>query len=81
MKQQSLRDQTFQGIDRDACIGPGHSRPEPGAKTRMYRVSLKPSDGGRMTVQLPAENKTKARVYVQNRWPRSSVSSIELVKR
>jgi hypothetical protein len=80
MKQPSLREQTFHGIDREACLGPGHSRPEPGKRTRMYRVALKPCDSGRMVVQLPAESKTKARVYVQNRWPRCFVTSIELVK-
>jgi hypothetical protein len=46
----------------------------------MYRVSLKPSYGSRMTIELPAENKSRAKLYVQNRWPRSIVGSIELVK-
>lgn len=80
MKQQSLQNRTFQGIERNACIGPGHSRPEPGVRTKMYRISVKPSDGRRMVIQLPAESKARARVYVRNRWPNSSIGTVEVVK-
>jgi len=65
--------------DPAASIGPGQSRPLPGVRTKMYRMVVKPINGPKIVVQLPAESKKRAQVYAENRWPGSTVSSVSLV--
>ena len=79
MKPQSLPALTWDETDQKASIGPGQSRPIPGAETEMYRVTVKPTDGQRMMVLLQAEDAERAVLYASNRWPGSTVSDAELV--
>lgn len=70
---------TWNDDDPQASIGPGQSRPVPGAQTRMYRLMVKPADGQRMKVVLRAEDAGRAKRYVSNRWPGAAVSEPEPV--
>jgi hypothetical protein len=79
MKPQSLPALTWNDDDPQASIGPGQSRPEPGAQTRMYRLVVKPAGGQRMKVLLHAEDAERATRYASNRWPGAAVSKPEPV--
>lgn len=79
MKQQSLPAMTWDDTDPKASIGPGQSRPIPGAETEMYRVTVKPTDGQRMMVLLQAEDAERAVKYAANRWPGAAVGEAEPV--
>ena len=48
-------------------------------KTRLYSIVVRPKDGTKMKVQLPAENQKKAERYAKNRWPGASFSKPEVV--
>lgn len=75
-----LKESSYE-VDPLASIGPGQSRAVPGAKTSFYRMTVVSPGGQRMTVEMPAESKTKAKLYAANRWPQSRVSTPTLVKR
>jgi hypothetical protein len=79
MKPQNLPALTWNDDDPQASIGPGQSRPVPGAQTRMYRLMVKPTDGQRMKVVLHAEDAERAKLYALNRWPGAAVSEPEPV--
>jgi hypothetical protein len=79
MKPQNLPALTWNDDDPQASIGPGQSRPVPGAQTRMYRLMVKPTDGQRMKVVLHAEDAERAKLYALNRWPSAAVSEPEPV--
>ena len=79
MKPQNLPALTWDETDQKASIGPGQSRPIPGAETEMYRVTVKPTDGQRMMVLLQAEDAERAVRYASNRWPGAVVGEAELV--
>ncbi len=79
MKPQNLPALTWDDTDPKASIGPGQSRPIPGAETEMYRVTVKPTDGQRMMVLLQAEDAERAARYAANRWPGAVVSKAEPV--
>lgn len=80
MKHQNLPALTWNENDNEACLGPGQSRPVPGARTRMYRLTVKPVDSKPMKVLMRAENSKMALRYASNRWPRAAVSSPKQVK-
>jgi len=77
MKPQNLPALTWDDTDPKASIGPGQSRPIPGAETEMYRVTVKPTDGQRMMVLLQAEDAERAVRYASNRWPGAVVGEAE----
>ena len=79
MKPQNLPALTWDDDDPQASIGPGQSRPVPGAQTRMYRLMVKPTDGQRMKVALHAEDAERAKRYALNRWPGAAVGEAEPV--
>jgi len=79
MKPQNLPALTWEDTDQKASIGPGQSRPIPGAETEMYRVTVKPTDGQRMMVLLQAEDAERAVLYASNRWPGAAVGEAEPV--
>ena len=79
MKPQSLPVLTWNDTDPKASIGPGQSRPIPGVKTEMYRLTVKPVDSQKMRVLLPAESADRAVLYAENRWPGAMVSDAERV--
>ena len=78
-KQQSWPALTWDETDRKASIGPGQSRPLPGARTKMFKMTVKPVDGPQLKVQFAAESAKRAEVYATNRWPGARVSDIEIV--
>lgn len=80
MKPQNLPALTWDDTDPKASIGPGQSRPIPGAETEMYRVTVKPIDGQRMMVLLQAEDAERAVKYAANRWPGAAVGEAEPVR-
>jgi hypothetical protein len=80
MKPQNLPALTWDETDQKASIGPGQSRPIPGVETEMYRLTVKPVDGQKMRVLLPAESADRAVLYAENRWPGAIVSDAERVK-
>ena len=80
MKRQNLPALTWEENDSEARLGPGQSRPEPGARTQMYRLTVKPVDSKPMKVLMSAENSKMALRYALNRWPHAAVSSPKLVK-
>lgn len=59
---------------------PGLTRAAAGAKTKQYRVLVCPPRAPRLTLTMQAESKVAAKKYVKNRWPGSTVESVELVK-
>ena len=80
MKPQNLPVLTWNDTDPKASIGPGQSRPIPGVKTEMYRLTVKPVDSQKMRVLLPAESAARAVLYAENRWPGAMVSDAKRVK-
>ena len=79
-KQHSSPVLTWEDTDRRASIGPGQSRPAPGAKTKLFKLTVAPAEGPKLVLQLQAEDAKRAKVYAINRWPDAKVTKIEEVK-
>lgn len=47
------------------------------AKLKPYKVVVKPQAGSKITLYFKAESKAKAKIYAGNRWPNSTVLSVE----
>ncbi len=80
-KQQNWPALTWDETDHKASIGPGQSRPVPGAKTKMFKIIVKPVNSPQLKVQFEAENARRAKRYALNRWPGAKVLVLEAVKR
>jgi len=61
-----------------ANLGDGVSRPKPGQRTKMYRVSVRFVNARPMTAILPAPSKRDALKYAKNRWPGAACEVVGL---
>lgn len=57
-------------------IGEGISRPLSKARTRQYRLRVKPTDAPVMIWTTYAESKRKAETYAKARWPECQVEHL-----
>ena len=58
-------------------LGEGISRHVPGEPTRLYRALVNIPGNTPMKVLVRAENTKRARIYLQNRWPMSTVEVLK----
>lgn len=67
--------------DPEAQIGDGLSRPMPRNETRAFEAVVILKDNTKLVLRrFKAESKERAEAYLVNRWPGSSVQSLEAIK-
>jgi len=74
-----LRFQWNEDRDSGSRFGEGISRPLSSARTKQFRLRVKPTDAPVMIWTTWAESKKRAEAYARARWPECSIEHLALV--
>ena len=73
-----LRFQWNEDAESGSRIGEGVSRPKASARTKQFRLRVKPKDAPAMIWTTFAESKRRAESYARARWPDCGVEHLAL---